>query len=193
LRVSLLGKDRVALHVKTESEAIHLSFGLLLLRVVIGGTMFAHGAQKLFGWFGGGGPRGTAGSFGRMGFRAPLVMALLAGLGECGGVAFAAGFLTPVAGLGIAVVMINAISVVHWQNGFFNGKSGIEFPLALLTVAVAVAATGPGRFSLDRALSWDDNLSGTWWGVGVLAAAAAISLVTVAALRKSEQLRTTTA
>jgi putative oxidoreductase len=193
LRCGPLGKDRVARHFKTESEAIHLSLGLLLLRVVIGGTMFTHGAQKLFGWFGGGGPRGTAGSFGKMGFRAPLVMALLAGLGECGGVAFAAGFLTPFAALGIAVVMINAISVVHWPNGFFNGKSGIEFPLALLTVAVAVAATGPGRFSLDRALSWDDNLSGTWWGVGVLAAAAAISLVTVTALRKSEQLRTTTA
>jgi putative oxidoreductase len=170
-----------------------LSFGLLLLRVVIGGTMFSHGAQKLFGWFGGGGPRGTAGSFGKMGFRAPLVMALLAGLGECGGVAFAAGFLTPLAALGIAVVMINAISVVHWPNGFFNGKGGIEFPLTLLTVAVATAATGPGRFSLDRAFGWDDNLSGTWWGVGVLAAAVAISFVTVTVLRKSEQLRTTTA
>ncbi len=168
-----------------------MSFGLLVLRVVIGGTMFAHGAQKLFGWFGGGGPRGTAGSFGKMGFRAPLVMALLAGLGECGGVAFAAGFLTPLAALGIAVVMINAISVVHWPNGFFNGKGGIEFPLTLLTVAVAVAAIGPGRYSLDRALGWDDDLSGTWWGVGVLAAAVAISFVTVAVLRKSEQLPTT--
>jgi putative oxidoreductase len=188
---SLLGKDRAARPVKTESEAIHLSLGLLLLRVVIGGTMFAHGAQKLFGWFGGGGPRGTAGSFGKMAFRAPLVMALLAGLGECGGVVFAAGFLTPLAALGIAVVMINAISVVHWPNGFFNGKGGIEFPLTLLTVGVAVAATGPGRFSLDHALGWDDDLSGTWWGVGVLAAAVAISFVTVNVLRKSEQLRTT--
>jgi putative oxidoreductase len=193
LRCGTLGKDRVARYFKTESEAIHLSYGLLLLRLVIGGTMFAHGAQKLFGWFGGGGPRGTAGAFGSMGFRAPLVMALLAGLGECGGVAFAAGFLTPLAALGMAVVMINAISVVHWSNGFFNGKSGIEFPLALLTVAVAVAATGPGRFSLDRAFGWDDNLSGTWWGVGVLAAAVAISFVTVTVLRKSEQLRTTPA
>jgi putative oxidoreductase len=161
--------------------------------VVIGGTMFAHGAQKLFGWFGGGGPRGTAGSFGKMGFRAPFVMALLAGLGECGGVAFAAGFLTPLAALGIAVVMINAISIVHWSNGFFNGKGGIEFPLTLLTVAVAVAATGPGRFSLDRAIGWEDDLSGAWWGAGVLAAAVAISFVTVTMLRKSEQLRTTPA
>jgi putative oxidoreductase len=176
-----------------ESEAIALSYGLLLLRVVTGGTMFAHGAQKLFGWFGGGGPRGTAGSFGKMGFRAPLVMAVLAGLGECGGLAFAAGFLTPLAALGIAVVMINAISVVHWPNGFFNGKGGIEFPLTLLTVAVAVAAIGPGRFSLDRAVGWDDNVSGTWWGVGVLAAAVVISFVTVTVLRKSAQLRTTTA
>ncbi len=192
MRCSLPGKDRVARHLQTESEAIQLSYGLLLLRMVIGGTMFTHGAQKLFGWFGGGGPRGTAGSFGNMGFRAPLLMALLAGLAECGGVAFAAGFLTPLAALGVAVVMINAISVVHWSNGFFNGKGGIEFPLTLLTVAVAVAAIGPGRFSLDRAFGWDDNLSGTWWGVGVLAAAVVISFVTVTVLRKSKQLRTTT-
>ena len=89
-----------------------MSYGLLLLRLVVGGTMFSHGAQKLFGWFGGGGPRGTAGFMGQLGFRAPLVMALSAGLGEAGGLVFAAGFLTPLAALGIAIVMINAITLV---------------------------------------------------------------------------------
>jgi putative oxidoreductase len=166
-----------------------MSYGLLLLRLVVGGTMFSHGAQKLFGWFGGGGPRGTAGFMGQLGFRAPLAMALSAGLGEAGGLVFAAGFLTPLAALGIAVVMINAITLVHWSKGFFNGNGGFEFPLTLLTVAVAVAATGPGRFSVDRALGWDDNLSGVWWGIGVLGAAVLISFVTQAVFRKRAALR----
>src|SRR5947208_11894142 len=126
-----------------------MSYGLLLLRVVVGGTMFSHGAQKLFGWFGGPGLRGTAGFFESLGWRLPLALAFLAGLAETSGVAFALGLLTPLAALGIAVVMLNAIFVVHWRNGFFNGNGGLEFPLTLATVAVAVAATGPGRVS-DR-------------------------------------------
>jgi putative oxidoreductase len=166
-----------------------MSYGLLLIRLVVGGTMFSHGAQKLFGWFGGGGPQGTAGFMGKLGFRAPLLMAVLAGLGEVGGLAFAVGFVTPLAALGIAVVMINAITLVHWSNGFFNGSGGIEFPLTLLTIAVAVAATGPGRFSLDRALGWDDNLSGLWWGVGVLGAALVIACVTQLTFRKRAAMR----
>jgi putative oxidoreductase len=170
-----------------------MSYGLLLLRLVVGGTMFSHGAQKLFGWFGGGGPQGTAGFLGSLGFRAPLLMATLAGLGEAGGLAFAAGFLTPLAALGIAIVMINAITLVHWSKGFFNGNGGLEFPLILLTVAVAIAATGPGRFSVDRAVGWDDNLAGVWWGVGVLGAALAISFATLAVFRKRTALRTAAA
>jgi putative oxidoreductase len=170
-----------------------MSFGLLVLRLVVGATMFSHGAQKLFGWFGGGGPQGTAGFMGQLGFRAPVLMAVSAGLGETGGIAFAAGFVTPLAALGIAVVMINAIALVHWSNGFFNGNGGIEFPLTMLTVAVAVAATGPGRFSVDHALGWDDNLSGAWWGVGVLGAALLISFVTLRTFRKAQEVRTTAA
>ena len=170
-----------------------MSYGLLLLRLVIGGTMFSHGAQKLFGWFGGGGPQGTAGFFGNFGFRSPLLMALLAGVAECGGLLFAAGFLTPLAALGITIVMINAIALVHWSKGFFNGNGGLEFPLTLLTVAIAVSAIGPGRFSVDRALGWDDNLSGLWWGVGVLGAALAVSFVTLTVLRRREALRTAAA
>ncbi|TMM27506.1 MAG: DoxX family protein [Actinobacteria bacterium] len=160
-----------------------MSYGLLLLRVVVGGTMFSHGAQKLFGWFGGPGLRGTAGFFESLGWRLPLALAFLAGLAETSGVAFALGLLTPLAALGIAVVMLNAIFVVHWRNGFFNGNGGLEFPLTLATVAVAVAATGPGRFSIDRLIGWDDNISGVWWGAGVAAAALAISFLTVTVLR----------
>jgi putative oxidoreductase len=170
-----------------------MSYGLLLLRFVIGGTLFAHGAQKLFGWFGGHGLRGTAGFFGSMGWRLPLLMAFLAGLGETSGLAFAFGLLTPLAALGIATVMLNAIFAVHWRNGFFNGDGGLEFPLALGALAVAVAATGPGRFSIDNAIGWADNISGLWWGVGVAAAAAAITIATLTVFRRSERLQEQTA
>ena len=170
-----------------------MAYGLLLLRIVTGGTMFGHGAQKLFGWFGGGGIRGTAGFFGSVGFRAPVVMAVLAALGETGGLLFAAGFLTPLASLGLAVVMLTAIGVVHWPKGFWNSAGGYEFNLLLLTVAVAVAATGPGRFSVDRAIGWDDNISGAWWALGVAAAAAVISFATVNVFRRRERVQAATA
>jgi putative oxidoreductase len=155
--------------------------------------MFAHGAQKLSGWFGGGGLRGTAGSFGGLGFRAPLVLAFFAALGETGGLAFALGLLTPLAALGIVVVMLTAIGVVHWSKGFFNTKGGYEFNLLLLTAALAVTGTGPGRFSLDRAIGWDDNISGAWWMLGVAAAAAALTVTNLVVLRRRERLETATA
>jgi putative oxidoreductase len=161
-----------------------MGYGLLLLRVVGGLTIAAHGVQKLFGWFGGAGPRGTAGFFENIGFRPPLALAVLAGLGETGGLLFAAGFLTPLAALGMTIVMLNAIAVVHWSKGFFTSNGGLEFPLSLATIAIAVSMTGPGRFSIDRALGWDDKLSGVWWGVGVAAVAVAVSIVTVATTRR---------
>src|SRR3954454_16877023 len=124
-----------------------MSYGILLLRVVVGLTLAGHGAQKLFGWFGGHGPRGTAAFFGgTLGFRSPLLMALLAGTSELGGLLFAVGFLTPLASLGIVSTMLVAIATVHWKNGFWAASGGYEFNLVLLTVATAVAATGPGRF-----------------------------------------------
>jgi putative oxidoreductase len=167
-----------------------MSYGLLLLRVVVGLTMAAHGSQKLFGLFEGpriGGVKAMLGSFG---FRLPALMALALGLTEFGGgMLFALGFLTPLAALGIVVVMLNAVALVHFKNGFWAGKGGYEFNLVLLTVAVAVSATGPGRFSIDRALGWDDNLSGLWWSLGVLGAAAVSTLVTLNLGRRREGLR----
>ena len=160
-----------------------MPYGLLALRLVVGLTFGAHGAQKLFGSFGGSGPQGTARSFGSLGFRLPLATAIAAGLCEFGGGGlFAAGFVTPAAALALVVVMLVAIATVHWRNGFFVGAGGFEFNLVLLTVAVAVAATGPGRFSVDRTLGWDDNLSGVWWGVGVLGAGVLLAAATLAAL-----------
>jgi putative oxidoreductase len=113
-----------------------------------------------------------------------LVTALLAALGAVGGLLFAAGFLTSLAALGIVVVMLTAISVVHWSKGFFNGAGGYEFNLLLLTVALSVAGTGPGGFSVDRAIGWDDNINGAWWMLGVAVAGVAITVLTLNVLRR---------
>jgi putative oxidoreductase len=165
-----------------------VSYGLLFLRVVIGGIFSAHGAQKLLGWFGGPGLEGTRGWLGNLSFRLPAVMALVVALSESSGVLFAVGLLTPFAALLMCSVMCVAIAAVHWPNGFFNGSKGYEFNLSLIAATVAVAATGPGRFSLDRLIGWDDNLSGLWWGVGVLVAATlgAASVLTTMRTRCSE-------
>jgi putative oxidoreductase len=147
-----------------------MAFGILFLRVAVGLLFFAHGAQKLFGWFGGHGLQGTAGFFGRLRFRREhaLPMALLAGASEAAGILFAFGFLTPFAALAMATVMVVAVGTVHWRNGLWSTAGGYEYNLVLWAAAIAVAASGPGRFSLDGALGWVDNLSGVWWGVGVL-------------------------
>jgi putative oxidoreductase len=161
-----------------------MSYGLLLLRLVIGATLSAHGAQKLFALFGGPGPRGTAGFFGGLGFRAPLALALLAGAGELGGGALlAVGLATPLAAFLIAVVMLVAIATVHWRDGFFAAGGGFEFNLALVAAAIAVAAAGPGRFSLDRVAGWDTRITGLWWALAVLGLAALATWTTLALLR----------
>jgi putative oxidoreductase len=163
-----------------------MSYGILLLRVVLGLTVASHGAQKLFGAFGGGGLRGTGGAFGSLGYRAPVLLALAAGLAELGGgllVAF--GLLTPLAALAIAVVMLNAIAVVHWRNGFFNMNGGYEYNLLIWAGAVALAATGPGRFSLDSWIGWADNITGLWWGVGVAALSLIVAAITLTLARRA--------
>ena len=161
-----------------------MNAGLLLLRLVLGLTMAAHGSQKLFGSFGGGGIQGTTGFMASLGYRPPLAMAVLAACSEFfGGLALAAGLATPLAALALVVVMCNAVLTVHLKNGFFNGDGGYEFNLLIATAAVAIAAIGPGRYSLDRALHWNDNISGFRWGVGVALVGLAISLVTTTVLR----------
>jgi putative oxidoreductase len=163
-----------------------MSYGILLLRVVLGLTLAAHGAQKLFGVFGGGGPQGTAVFFRGLGFRAPLLMALAAGLAEFGGgLLLAVGLLTPLAALGIAIVQLMAIATVHWRNGFWNTKGGYEFNLLIWAAAVALAATGGGRFSADRLVGWTGELSGLWWGVAVAVGSAVIAAATLLVGRSS--------
>ena len=102
-----------------------MAYGILLIRLVLGLTMAAHGAQKLFGWFGGPGLRGTAGFFGDLRFRAPLAIALMAALAELSGGLLAIGLLTPLAAFAVCVVMLNAIAAVHWPKGFWNSAGGL--------------------------------------------------------------------
>ena len=154
-----------------------MSYGLLLLRAFVGLAFVGHGTQKLFGWFGGYGPQGTGGFFASKGYRAGVLMAVLAGIAEAGGGALLAlGFVTPLACTLIAIVMLNAIGSVTFKRGFLLGS---ELELTYLVVAVSLAAIGPGRFSIDRAIGWDDNISGVWWGVAALGAAAIVSLFTL--------------
>ncbi|MFD9010172.1 DoxX family protein [Streptomyces sp. NPDC059552] len=125
--------------------------GLLLLRAVLGLTMAAHGTQKLFGWFGGGGISGTGQFFTARGYPAGDAMAVLAGLTETlGGLGLVLGLLTPLAGAAIVGTLINAIAV-HGAGAFFAPK-GIEYELLLTAGAAALALTGPGRYAVDRFL-----------------------------------------
>lgn len=125
--------------------------GLLVLRLVLGLTMAAHGTQKLFGWFGGGGVSGTGQFFTASGYPAGDAMAVLAGLTETlGGLGLAAGLLTPLAGAAVVGTMINAIAV-HGAGAFFAPK-GIEYEILLTAGAAALALTGPGRYAADRFL-----------------------------------------
>ena len=126
--------------------------GLLIIRLALGVIFMAHGAQKLFGAFGGGGIGGTAGFFGSIGLPMPGVMAWLVAIFEFfGGLLVLIGFLTPLGGLMIAAVMVGAILTVHLPKGFFAANGGIEFPLMLLASALALAFSGPGRFSVEGA------------------------------------------
>lgn len=164
-----------------------MSYGILLLRLVLGLTNAAHGAQKLFGVFGGGGPRGTAATFAELGYRAPILMALVAGLAELGGgLLLALGLLTPLAALALVVVQLNAIATVHGAKGFWNTNGGYEYNLLLLAAAVALAATGGARFSLDALIGWEADLSGLWWGAAVVVAGLALSAATLS-LRRSRR------
>lgn len=159
-----------------------MSYGILLLRLVVGLAFVGHGTQKLFGWFGGYGPKGTGGFFASQGYRAPVLMAVVAGLSEAGGgTLLALGLATPLAGVMLATVMINAIVSVTFKKTFMLGS---ELEIAYLTVAVSLAAIGPGRFSIDRAIGWDDNISGVWWGVGALGVALGVSFLTLTLGRK---------
>lgn len=126
----------------------------LALRIPAGIIFVAHGAQKLFGSFGGYGLEGTGQWMASIGLEPGFLMALGAGSAEFfGGIALLIGLLTRPAAVVLAFTMIVAILTVHISNGLFMSNNGYEFGLSLLAISVALAFSGGGRFSLDRALS----------------------------------------
>ncbi|AET58473.1 DoxX family protein [Paenibacillus terrae] len=130
-----------------------LASGLLLIRLVVGLLFVGHGAQKLFGWFGGYGPKGTGGWMESIGIKPGVFMAVSAGLMELlGGALFTLGLLTPLAALLITLTMLGAIFKVHAQNGIWATANGYEYPLVLIAVVIGIALIGAGSYSIDAIL-----------------------------------------
>lgn len=149
---SLLSRSTASSATVTEDAAPRAyDVGLLVVRVVLGLTVAAHGAQKLFGWFGGGGLEGTGQFFTTIGYPSGRTMAAIAGLTETlGGLGLALGLLTPLAGAAVLGTMINALAV-KWGGGFF-APQGVEYEVLLIAGAAGLALTGPGRIAADRFL-----------------------------------------
>lgn len=144
-----------------------MSIGILILRLVVGLTLAAHGAQKLFGWFGGYGLSATGGFFEQIGFVPGRRSALLAGLAEVvAGLLLALGLATPLAAAITVAVMLVASVSVHLKHGFFVQNNGYEHTLMLGLGALSLAFTGPGALSLDAVLGLPDAALG--WGIGAL-------------------------
>jgi putative oxidoreductase len=145
-----------------------VNLGLLVLRVIVGMLFAGHGAQKLFGIFGGHGLRGTAGFFENIGLRPGHVHASAAGAMEFGGgLLLALGLVTPIASAALIAVMTGAVITVHFAKGIWVSDGGYEYNLVLSAVAFALAAAGPGAWSLDHALGLSTH--GVLWGIGAVA------------------------
>ena len=133
-----------------------MSLGLLIVRLVFGLGMAAHGSQKLFGWFGGPGLGGIAGFMDSLGFRPGRFFGTALGVGEFGsGMLLALGLFGPLGPALLIDVMLVAMYTVHRRHGFFAANNGIEVPLLYVGGALAVCSAGPGDFSLDAVLGLD--------------------------------------
>jgi putative oxidoreductase len=149
-----------------------MNTGLLLLRLVLGLSMAAHGSQKLFGWFGGPGIAGISPFMETIGFRPGRRHALASGVVEfAGGLLLALGLATPLAAALIASVMVVAAATVHGKNGFFAQNGGYELNLLIGVAALSIAFTGPGAWSLD-ALAGFVPEGNTWGAIATLVAIA---------------------
>ena len=155
--------------------------GLIIIRLVFGLVMAAHGAQKLFGWFGGHGLAGTAGFLETLGFRPGRMFAATAATAEfAGGLLTALGLFGPVGPALMLSVMIVAAVSVHLKNGLFAMSNGIELALLYGAAAAGLALTGPGRYSLDALLGltalWTPALAWTALGLGILGGIANLAI-----------------
>ncbi|GAA3038744.1 DoxX family protein [Kitasatospora albolonga] len=150
--------------------------GILILRLLTGLLIAGHGVQKVSAHLGGKGLDGGAAEFRADGFRGGVLTALAAGGGQIGsGLLLAAGLLTPLAATGAVGVMTVALTV-KWPNGLWVQNDGYEYPLVLIGTAAALAATGPGAWSLDAALGLAPYPA--WWAAVALAAGLGSGLLT---------------
>ncbi|HEY6931717.1 MAG TPA: DoxX family protein [Thermoanaerobaculia bacterium] len=125
---------------------------LFLLRAVVGVVFFAHGAQKVLGWFGGYGLQGTVSAMTKGGM--PVIVPYLVSFGELlAGLGLIFGVLTRIAAAGMFIEMLGAVLIVHAKNGFFADKHGFEYPLTLCVASLAILILGPGEHSLDAAFT----------------------------------------
>jgi putative oxidoreductase len=158
-----------------------LSIGLLLVRVIVGFIMAAHGTQKLFGWFGGYGLRGTGEFFVQLGFQPGAAFAAAASISEIlSGLLVAFGLLGPIGPALMVSVMIVALITVHWEHGLFATNNGIELPLLYAAAAFGLALTGFGQYSLDASLGiagrWPASLTWIALVVGIIGGFANVAL-----------------
>ena len=163
-----------------------IDLSLLILQLGVGLTFAAHGAQKVFGWWGGPGLAGWEGAMQHMGFRPARLFALVsAGAELVGGLLLAVGFLTPFVAAVLLAQTVVIIGQVHWAHGFFNSKSGIEFPLLLGVGAAAVGLGGPSAVSVDAALglALEPAVTGLLLALGILAGFATLAIPRVTARR----------
>ena len=151
--------------------------GLLILRLVLGGTFLAHGSQKLFGLFGGPGISGFADGLAGYGYRAPEVLALVTGITETvGGALVVLGLFTPLAAAGLLGIMVNTVWL-KYGNGFFvppNNPGGIELDVLLGGLAAGITLTGPGRVALDKGRAWFRHPVASGWTCLLLGAGAGV-------------------
>lgn len=173
---SLLATQQVAGGYEPPREPLRwhgaADLGLLIIRLFLGGTFIAHGAQKLFGAFGGPGVDGFARGLEQMGFRQAGILSWVTGVTEFGGgLLLVLGLFTPLAAAGLVGVMSNAV-FLEFGSGFFAMNGGFELPATLGAVALGLMFTGPGRAALDNGRAWFRR-PGTMGFISLLIAAAA--------------------
>lgn len=171
--------DEFPLHLEASS------FALAVTRAAIGLLMAAHGAQKLWGWFGGYGLRATGEFMVQMGFRPGRMFAAAAGAGEvASGALVALGFLGPVGPALMIAVMTVAMITVHWSHGVFATNNGIELPLLYTLASIVFAGVGYGAYSLDALLALP-NPWPAWQAWTILAAGLLGGLANMTLRRRS--------